>query len=119
MNDDPETKPGDEPDAISDVHPADKSLTETSSTRRTALGMTAAATGPFWPIGRSGDSRARLRPSGIQSRGKRQRETREVKDIAEVSPTTGKLLESQAPESVVNSSAASISPLTHGTMWNG
>lgn len=33
--------------------------------------------------------------------------TGEVKDIAEVSPTTGKLLEAQVPESVVNSSAAS------------
>jgi hypothetical protein len=44
MSDDLGGKPDDEHDAISDVHLSNTSLTETPSTRRTALGMTAAAT---------------------------------------------------------------------------
>lgn len=102
MSDDLGSKPDGEHDAISDVHPSSTSLTETPSTRRTALGMTAAATAAILAdraIFAPGSARAE--PEIVESVNKK---TGKVVDIAEVN-TEGKLLESQLPTSVANGSS--------------
>jgi hypothetical protein len=115
MSDDLGAKPGDGNDTTSDVHPSDTSLTETPSTRRTALGMTATATAAILAdraIFAPGSARAE--PEIVESvNGKHGK----VVDIAEVN-TEGKLLESELPTSVANGSPTLGSILVgNGTAW--
>jgi hypothetical protein len=109
MSDDSGLKPGGEQDVVSDVHPSGASLAETSSTRRTALGVTAAATAAILAdraIFAPGSARAE--PEIVESVNGRHGH---VVDIAEVN-TEGKLLESELPTSVVTDSRVGAGALT-------